>query len=79
MKKSISGAGFTISGVLLWILAMSGLDWRRVRDYGLMHEVGLYSEFLMIVFWMGTIFIILGVILMLLGAFEKPYNNEYYN
>lgn len=74
IAKAIGGAGLTISGSLMLALAMSGLEWKRIRSYGILHEIGLYGTFLTVVFAAGVTFLILGVILIALGAFGNRNN-----
>lgn len=78
MKKCICGAGLSITGALLLFPIMLMLDWRRVRQYGLLHEVDLYSTFPLIIFLLGMIFIIAGVILMVAGVFTSNDNDYVY-
>ena len=71
MKKCICGAGLSITGALLLFPIMLMLDWRRVREYGLFHEIDLYSTFPLIIFLLGMLFIIAGVVLMIVGTFAS--------
>ena len=62
LVKAISGIGFLISGSSLMVFALSVLDWKdRVGQYGLFHELSVYS--VEGVFWVAAVVVLIGVLL----------------
>lgn len=59
VSKSITGGSLLISGTLVLNLVMAGMDWNRIEEYGLFHELGLRG--------IAPLMFILGVGLMLIG------------
>jgi len=71
IARAVGGAGLSISGVLMCALVLSRLDWRRVENYGIVHEISLYGTVIGTIFVVSIVFILCGVWLILYGAFGK--------
>lgn len=67
---AISGGSMLISGTLVLNLVMAGMDWGRIADYGLFHELGIRGATFM--FLIGVAFMIVGCICMGVAAFAEP-------
>lgn len=59
--KVIAGIGVLISGTMIINLVFGGLDWGRVSQYGLFHELFLIGIFGIVIFVIGIIFMIIGI------------------
>lgn len=79
LTKAIGGAGLTISGAILWFLIFAGLDFRRVSEYGLFHEIGLKSVYPVLIFLFASLIIILGIVFIFSGIFDAIREDETYN
>lgn len=69
ISKAISGAGLLISGSLFINLVMAGMDWKRIGEYGLFHELSLRGC-APIMFWIGVFLAVIGVVFVLTSAFQ---------
>lgn len=66
--KTISGSGLSISGVLMVMVALSGLNRERIAEYGIMHELNIFGGAIFeAIFITGIVFIILGIAFILWG------------
>ena len=76
--KTIGGSGLSINGVLMLALSLSGLDRGRITDYGIIHELKIFGgTFFEVIFFLGIIFIIIGVILTLSGILSGSLAEDY--
>ena len=78
MKQIIGGVGLDITGALLWLVALMGMNWQRIKSYGLLHELYLGGWFHVLVFLLGTIFIIAGTIMIFTGVYIGD-DEEFYD
>ena len=64
IARVLTGGSFLISGIMLMCSIFPILDWKRVAQFGLMHELNLNGSALTF-FLIGLTLSILGVITML--------------
>ena len=60
----IGGSGLTIAGAIIWAVVGLGVDWSRIRDYGLANMLNVMAAWPFAI--LGAIFIVVGVFLIVI-------------